>query len=212
MSMTGDEKIDEATLRELAFRLANEAGRDLRDAVGWFALQDGVRSLPTFAEFVAHLQIAAAAKHNGRDALERLAAGWAVAAIRGADETDWQAFWMEVSDRYWRYVTLANLANFHADSSTIDLPDGLRIATRSRSALSTTLGIPEDVLDVTIGQEWLDGLGGYGLFVVAHIEAIPKARLAYVQGAEETWQRLDGGRPMTADHLASVLGRFPGTP
>jgi hypothetical protein len=39
-----------------------------------------------------------------------------------------------------------------------------------------------------------------------------RARLAYLEGAEDTWRRLDGGRPMTADNLAGVLGRFPGTP
>jgi len=30
------------------------------------------------------------------------------------------------------------------------------------------------VLDATIGEEWLDDRGGYGLFVVAHVEAVPK--------------------------------------
>jgi hypothetical protein len=35
-----------------------------------------------------------------------------------------------------------------------------------------------------------------------------RARLAYVAGAEETWQRLEG-RPMTTDELGRVIHRAP---
>jgi hypothetical protein len=35
-----------------------------------------------------------------------------------------------------------------------------------------------------------------------------RTRLAYVEGAEETWQRLEG-RPMTADELGRIIDRAP---
>ncbi len=221
MTQGEDLSIVEAAAR----RVAHEAvGAGVKQAIGWFQEEDQIRALPSFPGFVSTLQQSPeACRFQPPLGLERLAVAWARQASAGQDlASAWAAFWSEVCDPEWHYVSIANLRQFHCDSDTVPFEDGLSIRSRSRAGLAASTGWTPEVLLQTVGADWNESFGGAGSFVVVQEEHVPKngpfplanTGLAGVAvGRLLLALRLNGQGDVSAGQLFTLRStRFPGSP
>lgn len=106
---------------------------------------------------------------------DRLALAWAYGVVTGEGGSDaWSTFWSELMDPAWRYVSVANLLNFDSDAEELRFQDGLTIRTRSRAVLLTLLRWRPEVLEQTVGADWVSGSGSAGRYVLVHEDAVAK--------------------------------------
>jgi len=86
-------------------------------------------------------------------------------------ETTWEAFWKELSEPKWTWLSLANLQNFHNESMLLDLGDGITIRGRSSEELAR-MSWSEWHLE-QLNREWLDG-GVNSAYVILTEHKLPK--------------------------------------